>query len=195
MDKLLKNVLSCMRTKGLLDENEEDVYRFGLECLLLEVVHYLSYIVIGFAMRMIMPMIVTAMVLIPLRRKSGGFHARTRSGCYLFSCSIVVAVCLLDKIIFPLWLCTITTFGANAIIFAFAPIENENRTLDQEEQKKFRKQALIILVLADMAIITGVFEGVPGMAWTGERGGAEEGKERMSVRVRPAGRTLFAFWA
>ena len=27
MDKLLKNVLSCMRTKGLLDENEEDVYR------------------------------------------------------------------------------------------------------------------------------------------------------------------------
>ena len=50
-------------------------------------------------------------------------------------------------------LCTITTFGANAIIFAFAPIENENRTLDQEEQKKFRKQALIILVLADMAII------------------------------------------
>ena len=88
MDKLLKNVLSCMRTKGLLDENEEDVYRFGLECLLLEVVHYLSYIVIGFAMRMIIPMIVTAMVLIPLRRKSGGFHARTRSGCYLFSCSI-----------------------------------------------------------------------------------------------------------
>ena len=61
----------------------------------------MSYIVIGFAMRMIMPMIVTAMVLIPLRRKSGGFHARTRSGCYLFSCSIVVAVCLLDKIIFP----------------------------------------------------------------------------------------------
>lgn len=47
MDKLLKNVLSCMRTKGLLDENEEDVYRFGLECLLLEVVHYLSYIVSG----------------------------------------------------------------------------------------------------------------------------------------------------
>ena len=46
-------------------------------------------------------------------------------------------------VIFPLWLCTVTTFG----------IENENRTLDQEEQKKFRKQALIILVLADMAII------------------------------------------
>ena len=56
-------------------------------------------------------------------------------------------------VIFLLWLCTVTTFGANAIIFAFAPIENENRTLDQEEQKKFRKQALIILVLADMAII------------------------------------------
>ena len=160
MDKLLKNVLSCMRTKGLLDENEEDVYRFGLEWLLLEVVHYLSYIVIGFAMRMIIPMIVTAMVLIPLRRKSGGFHARTRSGCYLFSCSIVVAVCLLDKIIFPLWLCTVTTFGANAIIFAFAPIENENRTLDQEEQKKFRRMVCHMKTDADRMIFLNLVQNV-----------------------------------
>ncbi|WP_334296414.1 accessory gene regulator B family protein [Roseburia faecis] len=41
---------------------------------------------------------------------------------------------------FLLWLCTVTTFGANAIIFAFAPIENENRTLDQEEQKNLENR-------------------------------------------------------
>lgn len=154
MDRLLKNILSRMREKGLLEENEEDVYLFGLECLLLEVVHYLSYIIIAFTMGMTIPMIVTAMVLIPLRRKSGGFHARTRSGCYLFSCFVVVVVCLLDKVVFPLWLGAVTIFGANVIIFAFAPIENENRILDYNEKKKFRKQALMILGLADVAVIT-----------------------------------------
>lgn len=154
MDRLLKNILSRMREKGLLEESEEDVYLFGLECLLLEVVHYLSYIIIAFTMGMTIPMIVTAMVLIPLRRKSGGFHARTRSGCYLFSCFVVVVVCLLDKVVFPLWLGAVTIFGANVIIFAFAPIENENRILDYNEKKKFRKQALMILGLADVAVIT-----------------------------------------
>lgn len=165
MDRLLENVISRMRAKGLLKENEEDIYRFGLECLLLEVLHYLSYIIIGFVMRMTIPLIVTAVVLIPLRRKSGGFHARTRSGCYLFSCTIVVVVCLLDKIIFPVWLCITIIFGANTIILAFAPIENENRTLDHEERKKFRKQALIVLALADIAIIISYKNNIEVCQW------------------------------
>lgn len=55
---------------------------------------------------------------------------------------VAVVVWLLDKVVFPLWIVAVTILGAN-----------ENRTLDQEEQKKFRKQALIILVLTDMAII------------------------------------------
>ena len=154
MDKLLKNVLSCMRTKGLLDESEEDVYRFGLECLLLEVVHYLSYIVIGFAMRMIIPMIVTSMVLIPLRRKSGGFHAKTRSGCYLFSCSIVVAVCLLDKIFFAIMVmyCNYIWGKCNYICIC-SNRKWKSNIRSRGTEKNFRKQALIILVLSDIAII------------------------------------------
>lgn len=165
MDRLLKNILSRMREKGFLEENEEDVYLFGLECLLLEVIHCFSYIIIGFVMKMTIPMMVTAVVLIPLRRKSGGFHARTRSGCYLFSCFAVVVVCLLDKVIFPLWLGAITILGANAIIFAFAPIENENRILDHDEQKKFRKQALVILALADIAIIISYKNNIEVCQW------------------------------
>lgn len=153
MIALLRKIIVCMKSKGIISESEEDVYYFGLECLFIKLIHYSSYILIGAFLRMLIPMLISAMVLIPLRRKSGGFHARTRSGCYLFSCIIVLVVCLLDDIIFPVWLCITIIFGANVIILAFAPIENENRTLDHEERKKFRKQALIVLALADVAII------------------------------------------
>lgn len=146
-------------------EGEEDVYYFGLECLFIKLIHYSSYMLIGALLRMLIPMLISAMVLIPLRRKSGGFHASTRIGCYLISCSVVVVVCLLDKVIFPLWLGAVTTLGANAIIFAFAPIENENRTLDHEERKKFRKQALIVLVLADIAVIISCKNHIEVCQW------------------------------
>lgn len=165
MVAILKSILSCMKTKGLILEGEEDVYYFGLECLLLKVIHYSSYLVIGTLMRMLIPMLISAMVLIPLRRKSGGFHARTKKGCYLFSCIIVALVCLLDKIAFPIWLCVVTILGANVIIFTFAPIENENRILDYEERKKFRKQALIILALSNIAIIISYKNHIEVCRW------------------------------
>lgn len=153
MIALLRKIIVCMKSKGIISESEEDVYYFGLECLFIKLIHYSSYILIGAFLRMLIPMLISAMVLISLRRKSGGFHARTRSGCYLISCFVVVVVCLLDKVVFPLWLGAVTILGANVIIFAFAPIENENRILDYDEKKKFRKQTLMILALADVAII------------------------------------------
>lgn len=157
----MESVLFRMKLKKVINVDEEDVYRFGLECLLLEVIHYSSYIVISFILKMTIPMLVSAMVLIPLRRKSGGYHARTRVRCYLFSCTIVAVVCLLNKIIFPLWLSIITLLLSNVIVVALAPVENENRSFDQTERKKFRKQALIILMMADMAvIISGIADGV-----------------------------------
>lgn len=161
MERLLEIILFRMKSKRIVNENEENIYRFGLECLLLKVVHYSSYIVIGLILKMVIPMLVSAMVLMPLRRKSGGFHARTRIGCYLFSCAIVVEVCLLNKIVFPLWLSIVILILSNVIVVSFAPVENENRSLDQTERKEFRKQALFILMVADGTVITsGIAEWV-----------------------------------
>lgn len=165
MVALLRKIIVCMKLKGIISESEEDVYYFGLECLLIKLIHYSSYMLIGALLRMLIPMLISAIVLIPLRRKSGGFHARTRIGCYLISCFVVVVVCLLDKVIFPLWLGAVTTLGANAIIFAFAPIENENRILDYDEKKKFRKQTLMILTLADIAIIISYKNHIEVCQW------------------------------
>lgn len=161
MERLLGIILFRMKSKRIVNEDEEDIYRFGLECLLLKVVHYSSYIVIGLILKMTIPMLVSAMVLMPLRRKSGGFHARTRMGCYLFSCTIVVVLCLLNKIVFPLWLSIVILILSNVIVVSFAPVENENRSLDQTERKEFRRQALFILMVADGTVITsGIAEWV-----------------------------------
>lgn len=154
MDNLIQSILFRMKWSKLVNEDDEDVYRFGLECLLLKLIHYSSYLFIGFVLRMTIPMLVSAMALMTLRSRSGGYHAKTRFGCYLFSCFVVFLVCMLNKVMFPGWLLVLVVFMVNIVVCCFAPLENENRILDLSEIKEFRKQALSLLGIADVVIIT-----------------------------------------
>ena len=52
-----------------MNDEDEDVYRFGLECLLLKMIHYLSYVFIGFSLHMTVPMLVSVMILMGLKRR------------------------------------------------------------------------------------------------------------------------------
>ncbi len=86
MDRVVKSILIKMQTGKLVDEEEIEIYQFGIECMLLKVVHIVSYLLIGICMRELLSLLVSGSILIPLRRKAGGFHAKTRMGCYIFSC-------------------------------------------------------------------------------------------------------------
>lgn len=37
---LLEKILYSMKVIGIVNEADEDIYRFGLECVLLEILHY-----------------------------------------------------------------------------------------------------------------------------------------------------------
>ncbi len=153
MNSLIQRILFRMKTKKLVNDEDEDIYRFGLECLLLKMIHYLSYIFIGFTLHMIVPMLVSVIILMGLKSKTGGYHAKTRLGCYFFSCFIVFLICLLDKVEFSAWLFVLTVCAANFVIWSFTPVKNANRELEQIEIKEFRKQALFLLCVVDVAVI------------------------------------------
>lgn len=89
MDRLVKSILLKMQTMKFVDEEDIEIYQFGLECMLLKLVHITSYLLIGICMREFFSLLVSGSILIPLRRKAGGYHAKTRIGCYLFSCCVV----------------------------------------------------------------------------------------------------------
>ena len=78
METVITNIILQMKEAGLVDEDHVEVYQFGLEYLFLKVIHYLSYLLIGYVLHMIIPMMINAIVFIPLRSKSGGYHAKTR---------------------------------------------------------------------------------------------------------------------
>ena len=154
MDRLINGILSKMLSEKLVNEDDIEIYQFGLECLLLQLIHIISYIVIGICAGELFSLIVSGSILIPLRRKAGGYHAKTRLGCYLFSCCVVLLLCLVNKAEMALAVRIIEMLAADTLILLFAPLENENRELEPAEKIRFRKQAIVLLLLANA--ITGI---------------------------------------
>lgn len=159
METVITSIILQMKEAGLVDEDEVEVYQFGLECLFLKVIHYLSYLLIGCVLHMIIPMMINAMVFMPLRSKSGGYHAKTRLRCYLLSCITVFLICLLDRVIYPMWLFIVIVFITNMVIICFAPVENDHRSLEQTDIRKFKQQTLLLLGVVDVLIIITVLAG------------------------------------
>ena len=153
MDRLVEGILLRIKTGNLVDEENAEIYQFGLECMLLKAVHIMSYLVIGLCMGELLSLVVSGSILIPLRRKAGGFHAKTRIGCYIFSCGIITLLCLFNKILIMPVMGIAGVIVADILVLLFAPVENENRELDAEERILFRKQAICCMAVVNVILV------------------------------------------
>ncbi|WP_394522919.1 accessory gene regulator ArgB-like protein [Lacrimispora sp. JR3] len=143
MEKLISN--------HIIRKEEEEIYRFGMECLLLKTLHCISYLWIGACFHMMPELIVIGCVLIPLRRSAGGYHAKTKTGCYIFSCSYIFIILWLFQagISQSLWWAALGI--ADLAVFVLSPADNENKRLDEKENQHYRKKARQILILANIS--------------------------------------------
>ena len=149
-DRLLKQMIKW----DIIRSEDEEIYRYGLEGLILKLMHYTSYLIIAVLFREMLAFLFFFFAFLLLRKNAGGYHAKTRVHCYIFSCATVLCVLTIMKTI-PEWgSTTILTAGlillSDLIICITAPMENENRPLDEEEKNCFRKRCLGVLAVENI---------------------------------------------
>lgn len=145
-------ILDQMLKLHIIEEEEEEIYRFGLEGLMLKLLHYTSYLLIAAFSHALVQFLVFFTAFLLLRKSAGGYHAKTRMGCYIGSC-LTVAVVILCMKAFSAWndsmpidiIFDAFMMPAAVMIWWTAPLGNRNRDLDASEIKYFRKKTLIFL--------------------------------------------------
>lgn len=157
MNHILDKTLERFVLEGSISRKESDIYRFGLECMFLKIVHYISYFLIAFILHSLGSLLLSACIFAPLRSRIGGYHAKTRWGCYVFSCFMVLFLCILNGYQIPNWFLIFGLLFADIVIYLLAPVTNESNPLELEEEKQFHKQAVGILLVANFFIL--------GMMW------------------------------
>ena len=158
--KVLKTekVLAGMLLRdGIISQEEVEIVEYGLENLGSSMLGMLITLTIGFCFDFLLGSFLLWLLIFPLRKNAGGFHAKTKGRCLLFSSAML----LVSIICFVQVGCSETVYILVAIIstgviFLMAPVENNKKYLDQTEQKVYRKRTRIILLLEWMLFIPAV---------------------------------------
>ena len=168
MDRLVNCILFKMQSEKLVDEEDIEIYQFGLECILLKLIHIISYLLIGICMGDVFSLLVSGSILIPLRRKTGGYHAKTRVRCffvsilcYLLSFGMMKGLLFLPEIAQNI-LITIGVATAFIHFAKFAPVENPNKRIREEmkEQNKIMSFAMLVVwyLVCSVFVFAGTYE-------------------------------------
>lgn len=143
-----ERIVDSFSKKGIIESEDKELYAYGLQQGLWMFLNFLSTIIIGLVFNMLLQSIIFMFAYIPLRTHAGGIHSRSQIRCYLFSIVIMIAALLGMKLV--LWtsfICFVITLSGGVIIYFLAPVEDENKPLDQMELKIYKKRTGIILLI------------------------------------------------
>ncbi len=156
---MLDKILDSMVSLKVISKEDRSVYHFGMECLFLKALHYSSYAVIGAAMGEVRVLLGMGCAFIPLRKSAGGYHAKTRSGCYLLSCMTVFVTLRIYSYKISNYLISICYFVGVAAILILAPLDNENKRMDEDERKYFKRMSRVVVGIITIIILLDKYWG------------------------------------
>lgn len=153
-DKILNQLISL----HIIHREDVEIYRFGLENLLLKILHYTSYLFIAVLSHEMPGFLVFFSAFLLLRKSSGGYHAKTKFGCYIYSCATVLGAIMCIKFLPAIngieHVCVILLLLCDIVIWMIALLGNRNRELDKEESLLLKKKIRIYLLIENILVIT-----------------------------------------
>lgn len=150
---LVNRILEKLIENDSIDVEDVEVYKFGVETTLLKALHYTSYLVIALCTNKFFEFAIIFAVFYIFRRNTGGFHAKTRIGCYLFSCAVIFLSLFATEINFSWQGAAVISILDIIMLLMLSPVKNSNRNLDAEEIEYFRHRLRLWSVFFSMIYI------------------------------------------
>lgn len=161
MDKLSTKVADFFVQNKVIEEEEYDICRYGLEIMLGSARDIILLVFLGIFFRRMLETGIYLAVFCSLRRYTGGYHARTRLGCRMAT----LAGYLLFIIEIKLFVSKMVMFDSTpvvmgiiyiiclGVIYYTAPIEHCNKALTEMKKRKNRQGALREMFLLGGGIV------------------------------------------
>lgn len=144
---LAKSSVERLIRNGIIAESERELYNYGVNGLYLSFINIVTSGIIGILFGMLWQSLLFSVAYIPLRSYAGGYHAKTPGRCYFLSTLLIACVLVVLKYVpFSMEGMYIALVIATAVIFVKAPVESENKPLNDRELKMFRTKARKILI-------------------------------------------------
>lgn len=142
---------------GFVNDENREIYLFGSHQLLMLLVNLISMIFIGILFHQTAQCLLYMALFIPLRTYAGGYHACSSRKCYVYSTLCIIAAMLIIKLdFFNFAICYGVAAVCGVIIFRLAPVEDQNKPLDDVEIIHYRVRSQVVLVIEGLFLIASL---------------------------------------
>lgn len=143
---LVERIADSFFSEGIIAEEEKEIVCFGLESLEANLLGFALTLGIGICFKQIGEALLLWLLLFPLRKNAGGYHAVTKTRCFLMSALMLASAFLFfgtfERTMIFYGICTMI---AGCVIWILAPVENPSKELNVLEHKVYRKRTRIVL--------------------------------------------------
>lgn len=152
MIKLISDKVTCFLCKNEGQNDNFDLYEYAVYIILSSAFHIVTIIALGLYFNLLAESLVFYFSFIAIRKFAGGYHAKTRTRCYLFSViSSIIMLCLIKFVnsvssIFT-YLLIIFELLCVVMIISISPLDTENNLLNRHEKKWYKILSALISVL------------------------------------------------
>lgn len=139
MEKCTGKITDWLIECDAIPETDRKLYEYAIYSILLSLSPILLALAIGALFGSAGQGVLTITPFVILRKFSGGYHAKSARVCFISSSLLLVLCIFLSSVIkCDIKLLVATILSAISLAY-FSPLENENRLLSREEQKKIQK--------------------------------------------------------
>lgn len=160
MERLAIKFTDYLIHKGVILQENRNIYQFGFQVGFEVVLNTVISILIAIICKMEVECIVFFLVFIPLRSYAGGLHLDSYFKCMVCSCLSLLFILLIVKYIninSVLMICTVAF--SIIIIKIIKPVEHINRPVSRKKYREFvKKLNITLMVLAVTSTIFFVLE-------------------------------------
>lgn len=151
MKTLINRLLDYQIKNNCIEKSEKAVYEYAYTILIEECINIVVAFIIGILFGNVMLVLGFLCSYIPLRRFAGGYHADNGIACGIVSAILIIILCFLSKV--NIWDLSLVQKNKYIIltisqicVFILAPIDTENKKLNEYEKKKYHMIVAKILI-------------------------------------------------
>ena len=146
--------------KNAIRETEKELYTYAVYSFFISIVPTFLFLLFSGMVGMIREGILIIFPFMVLRKYSGGYHAKYAWLCMILSC-VALAGCLYSVRFFPYGREWDVAFLISVLSLAVhSPIDSENRRLDADEVKEYRKDTIFILFASSLIYIICIWKNI-----------------------------------
>lgn len=163
MTKIAAKISSFLCARGVVEEEEKELYTYGYEIILENIGKTILLLIAGGIIHKFVATCIFVVGFVSLRSSCGGYHAKKAWQCDILTVLLwgivicatpVVRMIVSEQRVFLLLIVLVSEL----IIIHYAPVEHKNNRLTKEKREKNRRQALVMGTLYGILVLLFSFK-------------------------------------